>query len=132
MKFWLILTLAFMPMAAAGQTIPTEPVKPSPWWTVEQFSLGLIETWTVEADQQLIRFQINNQVWLAADYLTRYAIMQKLGILARQNKFNIRLENNRQVQLAEYKYQQRGWQIAPPLLGATPFSANNGIFFGLR
>lgn len=120
----------FMPITA--QIIPLEPAKPSPWWTVEQFRFGLIETWTLEPDQQLIRFQINNQIWLAADYLSRYAIMQKLGKIARQNRYSIRLENNRQVQLAEYKYEKNNWQIAPPLLGATPFSANNGSFFGLR
>ncbi len=138
MKFGVIFTflLGLIPVATQAQNpdtpIPIQPSQPSLWWQSDRLSQGLIEDWVIDSDTKLIRLKINTQVWLAADYIKRYSVMQKLGTVARQNNYDVLLENNRQIKLAEYKYVEGNWQITPPFLGTNPFSANNGIFFGLR
>jgi len=136
MKLWITILLVFIPSAVYAQNldkpIPIQPSRPSLWWESDRLGLGLIEDWAIDPDTKIIKVQINGQAWLAADYLSRYAIVQKLGITARQSNYDILLENNRQIKLAEYKYLNDKWQIEPSLLGANPFSANNGVFFGLR
>jgi hypothetical protein len=138
MKFWIAILLILIPSAVHAQNldkpIPIQPSQPSLslWWQSDRLGQGLIEDWSIDSNSKLIRLQINGQAWLAADYVTRYTILQKLSSTARQTNYDIVLENNRQIKLAEYKYLNDKWQIDPPTLGANPFSANNGIFFGLR
>ncbi len=132
---WMIISF-LMPMAVPAQNlieiVPLLPSRPSLWWQSDRLELGLIDSWSIDQNGKIIKLKINSQVWLAADYVKRYAIMQKLGTVARESGYDILLENNRQIKLAEYKFGQGNWQISPPSLGANPFSANNGIFFGLR
>ncbi len=136
MKFWFVVLLLLIPVAAHAQNpdepVPIQPSNPSLWWQSDRLGQGLIEDWAIDPNTKLIRLQINSQAWLAADYIRRYTIIQKLGTIARESNYDILVENNRQTKLAEYKYLDGKWQITPPLLGANPFSANNGIFFGLR
>jgi hypothetical protein len=136
MKFWFVVLLLLIPVTAHAQNpdqpVPIQPSNPSLWWQSDRLGQGLIEDWSIDPNTKLIRLQINSQAWLAADYIRRYTIVQKLGTAARESNYDILVENNRQTKLAEYKYLDGKWQIAPPLLGANPFSANNGIFFGLR
>jgi hypothetical protein len=144
LSFFILLSIPFsedillgiIPLKAEAQNpdepVPIAPVKPSLWWQSDRLGQGLIEDWSIDQDARLIKLQINNQAWLAADYVKRYAIMQKLGAVAQAEKYDIFVQNNRLNILAEYKYLDNRWQITPPLLGTRPFSANNGIFFGLR
>ncbi|AFY73129.1 hypothetical protein Syn7502_01018 [Synechococcus sp. PCC 7502] len=136
MKFWLMVLLVLLPLAAQAQNpdalVPLAPSQPSLWWISDRLGEGFIENWIIDQDAKLIRLQVNSQTWLTANYIKRYEIMQKLGNVALENRYDIVVENNRQVKLAQYKYEQGNWQITPPLLGATPFSANSGNFFGLR
>lgn len=137
MKFWFVLLLMLVvPFPSQAQNpdepVPLQPSQPSLWWQSDRLGQGLIEDWAIDPNTKSIRLQINSQAWLAADYIRRYTIIQKLGTTARESNYDILLENNRQIKLAEYKYLEGKWQITPPLLGANPFSANNGVFLGLR
>ena len=138
MKLGVIFTflLGLIPLAVQAQNpdapVPLQPSQPSLWWQSDRLEAGLIDGWVIDDDTQQIKLQINSRVWLASDYISRYAILQKLGNIARRNNYDIHLENDRQIKLAEYKYIEGNWQIAPPFLGTNPFSANNGNFFGLR
>jgi hypothetical protein len=109
-----------------------QPVQPSPWWQVDRQEPGLIESWSVEPAARLVKFKINPQVWLVADYIKRYSLIQKLGSIARQNNYDLAIEDNRKIKLAEYVYAQGAWQIQPQYLGSTPFRANQGSIFGLK
>jgi hypothetical protein len=135
-KFWLIFGIGLVPMAVQAQNlndiIPVEPSQPSLWWQSDRLGQGLIESWAVDQDAKLITLKINAQVWLASDFIKRYTIVQKLSNIARQDGYDLRLENNRQIKLAEYKNVDGIWKISPRQLGATPFSGINGNIFGVQ
>ena len=135
-KFWLIFGIGLVPLTVQAQNpndiIPVKPSQPSLWWQSDRLGQGLIESWVIDQDAKLITLKINAQVWVASDFIRRYAIVQKLSNIARQDGYDLRLENNRQIKLAEYKNVDGSWQISPRQLGATPFSAINGNIFGLQ
>jgi hypothetical protein len=108
------------------------PAQPSLWWQIDRLSAGLIDDWAIDANTKQVKIKINPQVWLAADYVRRYTIVQKLGNVARENDYDLVLEDNRQIKLAEYINTQGKWRIQPMYLGATPFRGKEGAIFGLR
>ena len=133
-QFWLILGIGFVPLAVQAQNpndiIPVEPSQPSLWWQSDRLGQGLIESWVIDQDTKLITLKINARVWIASDFIRRYSIVQNLSNIALQNGYNLRLENNRQIKLAEYMNVDGSWQISPRQLGATSFSGINGSILG--
>jgi len=133
-QFWLILGIGFVPLAVQAQNpndiIPIEPAHPSLWWQSDRLGQGLIESWVIDQDTKLITLKINARVWIASDFIRRYSIVQRLSNIALQSGYNLRLENNRQIKLAEYMNVDGSWQISPRQLGATSFSGINGSILG--
>jgi hypothetical protein len=109
-------------------TIPLELEKPSLYWHVEEYSAGLIENWNLDKEQKEVRITVDPVVWFAADYLQRYTVLQKLGLVTGDDNYGIVLQEDDQTILATYIWKDGKWEITPVYLGATPFRPERRFF----
>lgn len=88
---------------------PTKIQFPSLWWTKEQFDPfagRLIANWLIYPQEggieRRVDILVNPQLWGLLDYIERYTLVNKFGIVARENAFNIRFFGGQQQLLAAY------------------------------
>jgi len=121
-KLYFILTLIFSlysPMTLAQNQNLQLPCKansekmmgesntnlPGIWWAAEQFDPfdgKLIEGWSINTENQSIDLFVNRQFWNALDYISRYRLVNQIGTVVREYRYNLRLVNQQQKCLAFY------------------------------
>lgn len=96
------------PQVKSAKANPT-PIEhfpaPSLWWAKEQFDpFGgrLVEDWKIDVSLQQIDLQVNRQLWSSLDYVNRYQFVNKLGNVARESHYNLRILNEQNKCLAIY------------------------------
>ncbi len=79
---------------------------PSLWWAKENFENKLLDNWIAypKKGTQIARIDllVNQQVWSILDYLERYDFVNRVGNIARNYNYNIRVFNYQQERLATY------------------------------
>ncbi|MBW4479159.1 MAG: hypothetical protein KME54_20460 [Tolypothrix brevis GSE-NOS-MK-07-07A] len=79
---------------------------PSLWWAKENSENKLLDNWIAypAAGTQKARVDVivNQQFWSILDYLERYNFVNRVGSLARNYGYNIRVFNYQQERLATY------------------------------
>ncbi len=79
---------------------------PSLWWAKENSENKLLDNWIAypATDNQSARVDlvVNQQIWSLLDYLERYDFVNRLGNVARNYGYNIRVFNYQQERLATY------------------------------
>jgi len=79
---------------------------PSLWWAKENSENKLLDNWIAypaEGTQPArVDVVVNQQFWSILDYLERYNFVNRVGSLARNYKYNIRVFNYQQERLATY------------------------------
>ncbi|WP_016950554.1 hypothetical protein [Anabaena sp. PCC 7108] len=79
---------------------------PSLWWAKENSENKLLDNWiaypTTEQQAARIDLIVNQQIWSLLDYLERYNFVNKMGSMARNFGYNIRVFNYQQEPLATY------------------------------
>jgi hypothetical protein len=131
---YLSIPIATVQAQANPQDIPTEvtiPLQletPSLYWHIEEFGEGLITDWTIDNNQRVVKVTVDPVVWSAADYLQRYAVLQKLGLVTGDDNYGILLQEDELTVLATYIQKDGKWEITPLYLGATPFRPAKRFF----
>ena len=80
---------------------------PSLWWAKEQFDPfkgRLIINWFAYPQLKQIDLFVNWQLWTILDYLQRYRLIDKIGTVAREYGYALRVFNQQKQCLATYKY----------------------------
>jgi hypothetical protein len=79
---------------------------PSLWWAKEISANKLLDNWIAypDSEQEAARVDliVNQQVWSLLDYLERYQFVNRLGSIARNFQYNVRVFNYQQEPLAAY------------------------------
>lgn len=79
---------------------------PSLWWAKENLENKLLDNWIAypASDNQPARVDliVNQQVWSLLDYLERYDFVNRLGSVARNYGYNVRVFNYQQERLGTY------------------------------
>jgi hypothetical protein len=79
---------------------------PSLWWAQENSENKLLDNWIAypASNNQPARVDlvVNQQIWSLLDYLERYNFVNRLGSVARNYGYNIRVFNYQQDRLATY------------------------------
>jgi hypothetical protein len=80
---------------------------PSLWWAKANTENRLLDNWIAyppshEQEPGRIDLIVNQQIWSLLDYLERYDFVNRLGTIARSFKYNIRVFNYQQENLATY------------------------------
>jgi hypothetical protein len=79
---------------------------PSLWWAKENSENKLLDNWIAypASGTQPARVDVvvNQQFWSILDYLERYNFVNRVGSLARNYRYNIRVFNYQQERLATY------------------------------
>jgi len=77
---------------------------PSLWWTKEQTESKLLNNWIAytTAEPKRVDVIVNQQIWSILDYLQRYDFVNRLGNVARDYSYNIRVFNTDKQCLATY------------------------------
>ncbi len=79
---------------------------PSLWWAKENSENKLLDNWIAypaEATQPArVDVVVNQQFWSILDYLERYNFVNRVGSLARNYNYNIRVFNYQEERLATY------------------------------
>jgi hypothetical protein len=90
------------------QTISSQGLTvPSLWWAKEQFDPfngRLIINWFAYPQLKQIDLVVNWQLWTILDYLQRYRLINKIGTVAREYGYALRVFNQQKQCLATYKY----------------------------
>ncbi|MBE9167069.1 hypothetical protein IQ238_05810 [Pleurocapsales cyanobacterium LEGE 06147] len=90
------------------QTISSQGLTvPSLWWAKEQFDPfngRLIMNWFAYPQLKQIDLVVNWQLWTILDYLQRYRLVNKIGTVAREYGYALRVFNQQKQCLATYKY----------------------------
>jgi hypothetical protein len=90
------------------QTISSQGLTvPSLWWAKEQFDPfngRLIINWFAYPQLKQIDLFVNWQLWTILDYLQRYRLIDKIGTVAREYGYALRVFNQQKQCLATYKY----------------------------
>ncbi len=102
-------------ISAQGLTVP------SLWWAKEQFDPfngRLIVNWFAYPRPKQIDLVVNWQLWTILDYLQRYRLIAKIGTVAREYGYTLRVFNQQKQCLATYKYNSYSnppkWEIDFP------------------
>jgi hypothetical protein len=80
---------------------------PSLWWAKEQFDPfngRLIINWFAYPQLKQIDLVVNWQLWTILDYLQRYRLINKIGTVAREYGYALRVFNQQKQCLATYQY----------------------------
>jgi hypothetical protein len=79
---------------------------PSLWWAKENSENKLLDNWIAypaEGTQSArVDVVVNQQFWSILDYLERYNFVNRVGSLARNYNYNVRVFNYQQERLATY------------------------------
>ena len=79
---------------------------PSLWWAQEQSENKLLDNWIafpqIDNEPARVDLIVNEQVWNLLDYLERYNFVNRMGTVARNNGYNIRVFNYEKEPLATY------------------------------
>jgi hypothetical protein len=79
---------------------------PSLWWAKEQTESKLLNNWiaypATNTEPARVDLLVNQQIWSILDYLQRYDFVNRLGNVARDYSYNIRVFNTDKQCLATY------------------------------
>jgi hypothetical protein len=66
---------------------------PSLWWTQDQLPNKLVLNWLAYPEKKRIDLVVNPQFWNNLEYLERYQLVNRYGLVARRYGYNVRLFN---------------------------------------
>jgi hypothetical protein len=66
---------------------------PSLWWTQDQLPNKLILNWLAYPKEKRIDLVVNPQFWNNLEYLGRYQLINRYGLVARRYGYNVRIFN---------------------------------------
>jgi hypothetical protein len=66
---------------------------PSLWWTQDQLPNKLILNWLAYPQKKRIDLVVNPQFWNNLEYLERYQLVNRYGLIARRYGYNVRIFN---------------------------------------
>jgi hypothetical protein len=66
---------------------------PSLWWTQDQLPNKLVLNWLAYPQKKRIDLVVNPQFWNNLEYLERYQLVNRYGLVARRYGYNIRIFN---------------------------------------
>ncbi|GAB1541965.1 hypothetical protein NUACC21_46380 [Scytonema sp. NUACC21] len=79
---------------------------PSLWWAKENSENKLLDNWIAHPASNVeparVDLIVNQQIWSLLDYLERYDFVNRLGTVARDSGYNLRVFNYRKERLATY------------------------------
>ncbi len=79
---------------------------PSLWWARQESENKLLDNWLAyqNSDQEHARVDliVNQQVWTLLDYVERYDFVNRIGTVARQSGYNVRVFDYDKNSLASY------------------------------
>jgi hypothetical protein len=79
---------------------------PSLWWAKETSENKLLDNWIAypasEKKSARVDLIVNQQIWSLLDYLERYKFVNRLGTIARNFGYNVRVFNYQKEMLATY------------------------------
>ena len=85
---------------------PQKLTVPSLWWAKENSENKLLENWIAypasQTEPPRADLIVNQQIWGLLDYLQKYVFVNRLGSLASQSGYNIRIFNYQKEPLATY------------------------------
>jgi len=83
------------PGVVTDQTISMKGLTtPSLWWTLEQFdpfSGQFVKSWFAYPEEQRIDLIVNRQLWALMNYAQRYSYVNKVGAVAREYQYSLRI-----------------------------------------
>jgi hypothetical protein len=68
-------------------------VMPSLWWTQDQLPNKLVLNWLAYPDKKRIDLVVNPQFWNNLEYLERYQLINRYGLVAGRYGYNVRIFN---------------------------------------
>jgi hypothetical protein len=68
---------------------------PSLWWTRDQLPNKLVLNWLVYPQRKYVDVIVNPQFWNLLDYGERYSLINRYGIIAGKQGYNVRIFNLR-------------------------------------
>ncbi|MFQ3679620.1 MAG: hypothetical protein SNJ60_03830 [Pseudanabaenaceae cyanobacterium] len=116
-----VLAWGIVVSEAIAQTVPLQPVVPSPWWAAERFGRGLPEGLTPSLEPEAVVFRVERGVWNNLDYVQRYALIQHLGSTVQSTRQRLQVRDRQNTLLVEYFPAKGRWAIAPADLETAPF-----------
>ena len=79
---------------------------PSLWWAKENSEKKLLDNWIAypasNTEPARVDLIVNRQIWSLLDYMERYGFVNRLGSVARNYRYNVRVFNYEQQRLATY------------------------------
>jgi hypothetical protein len=66
---------------------------PSLWWTQDQLPNKLVLNWLAYPQKKRIDLVVNPQFWNNLEYLERYQLINRYGLVARRYGYNVRIFN---------------------------------------
>ncbi len=66
---------------------------PSLWWTQDQLPNKLVLNWLAYPTKKRIDLVVNSQFWNNLEYLERYQLVNRYGLVARRYGYNVRIFN---------------------------------------
>ena len=79
---------------------------PSLWWAKDISENKLLDNWiaypATENEARRVDLIVNQQIWSLLDYLERYNFINRLGITARRDSYNVRVFNYQKELLGTY------------------------------
>ncbi len=66
---------------------------PSLWWTQDQLPNKLVLNWLAYPQKKRIDLVVNSQFWNNLEYLQRYQLINRYGLVARRYGYNVRIFN---------------------------------------
>jgi hypothetical protein len=66
---------------------------PSLWWTQDQLPNKLVLNWLAYPKKKRIDLVVNPQFWNNLEYLERYQLINRYGLVARRYGYNVRIFN---------------------------------------
>ncbi len=94
--------LAGRDIITANTISQTGITTPSLWWAKEQFGGKLINNWIAYQDKKRVDLIVNSQLWTLLDYIERYGFIHKLGTVARDYHYNLRVFNQQAAPVGSY------------------------------
>ena len=94
-------------LVTTANTIYQEKINiPSLWWAKENSQYKLLDNWiaypATHKNPGRLDLIVNEQIWTLLDYIERYQFVNRLGIVARDYKYNMRVFNYQKELLATY------------------------------
>jgi hypothetical protein len=82
----------------------TEKSVPSLWLAQKQFGGQLLDRWFVDSNSRnsWVILLVNRQLWSGLDYVGRYQFVNRFGMAAMEDGYNVRVCNREGVALAAY------------------------------